>query len=170
MRSAVRRQSSGSQAAILKEVLEVLTPKQGSLVELRRDAKAWAQLVKSVAATVEKMPLWKLQTVGDSDDEFLYDNHRNGKVTSIELKAGVAFTLRRFHGFIEELVCGGWTRFVAGLHENKAILGDSEDLYAFLLGTERASFEEYVPILLEVRQGVCFYCQGPLMRKTGHVV
>jgi hypothetical protein len=158
MRGAVLRQSSGSQAAILNEILEVFAPKQGSLAEVHRDAKAWARLVKSVANTVEKMPLWKLQTVGDSDDEFLYDNHRSSKVTSIELKAGVAFTLRRFHGFIEELVRGGWTRFVAGLRENKAILGEAEDLYAFLFGTERASLEHYVPILLEVQEDHCFYC------------
>ena len=114
------------------------------------------------------MPLWKLQTIGDSDDEFLYDIH-NRRVTSIELKAGVAFTLRRFHGFVEELVRGGWARFVAGLRKNKAILGEAEDLYAFLFGSERASLEQYVPILLEVQENLCFYCRDPLVRKTGHV-
>ncbi len=167
--SAVLRQNSGTQAAILNDILEVFTAKQGSLAELRRDEKAWARLVKHVASTVEKMPLWKLQTIGDSDDEFLYDNHRRERVTSIELKAGVAFTLRRFHGFIEELVRGNWARFVAGLRQNKAILGEAEDLYAFLFGTERTSLEPYVPILHDVQGGVCFYCRGPLVRRIGHV-
>jgi hypothetical protein len=166
---AVLRQNSGTQAAILNDILEVFSSKQGSLAELRRDDQAWVRLVKSVAITVQKMPLWKLQTIGDSDDEFLYENHRGAKVTSIELKAGVAFTLRRFHGFIEELVRAGWARFVAGLRENKAILGEVEDLHAFLFGTERASLERYIPILLDVQGGVCFYCRGPLVRKTGHV-
>jgi hypothetical protein len=168
-KSAVLRQNSGTQAAILNDILEAFRPKQGSLAELRRDHQAWARLVKSVAITVQKMPLWKLQTIGDSDDEFLYENHRGTKVTSIELKAGVGFTLRRFHGFIEELVRASWARFVAGLRENKAILGEVEDLYAFLFGTERASLERYIPILLDVQGGVCFYCRRPLVRKTGHV-
>jgi hypothetical protein len=131
--------------------------------------KVCERLVKRVASTVEKMPLWKLQTIGDSDDEFLYDNHRRERVTSIELKAGVAFTLRRFHGFIEELVRSSWARFVAGLRENKAILDEAEDLYAFLFGTERAALERYVPILLDVQDGACFYCQSPLVKKRGHV-
>jgi hypothetical protein len=168
-KSAVLRQSSGSQAAILNDIREASISKQGSLAELRRDGSAWARLVNRVASTVEKMPLWKLQTIGDSDDEFLYDNRRGAKVRSIELKAGVAFTLRRFHGFIEELVRGGWARFVAGLRENKLILGEAEDLYAFLFGNERASLEPYVPILLDVQDGACFYCRGSLVRKSGHV-
>jgi hypothetical protein len=168
-KSAVLRQNSGMQAAILNDIREVFTPKQGSLAELRRDEKAWARLVKRVASTIRKMPLWKLQTIGSFKDEFLFDNTPSAKVTSIELKAGVAFALRRFHGFIEELVRGNWARFVAGLRQNKAILGDAEDLHAFLFGTERAPFEQYVPILREVQKGVCFYCRGPLVRKTGHV-
>jgi predicted RNA binding protein YcfA (HicA-like mRNA interferase family) len=90
-------------------------------------------------------------------------------VTSIQLKAGVAFTLRRFHPFIGEPVRGGWARFVAGLSQNKATLGEAEDLTAFLFGTERASLEPYVPILLELQDGVCFYRQASLVRKTGHV-
>jgi HNH endonuclease len=167
--SAVLRQSTGSQAVILRKIGEVFPAKQGSLAELRRDPTTWSRLVKSVAITIEEMPLWKLQTIGDSDDEFLYDNHRGAKVTSIRLKAGVAFTLRRFHPFIEELVRGGWARFVAGLSQNKAMLGEAEDLTAFLFGTERASLEPYVPILLELQDGACFYCQASLVRKTGHV-
>jgi hypothetical protein len=82
--NAVLRQSTGSQAAILEEIVEVFPAKQGSLAELRRDPATWARLVKSAATTVEKMPLWKLQTIGDSDDEFLYENRRGAKATSIE--------------------------------------------------------------------------------------
>jgi hypothetical protein len=110
-KSVVLRQNSGKQAAILNDILEVFTPKQGSLAELRRDEKAWARLVKRVASTIRKMPLWKLQTIGSFKDEFLYDNTPTARVTSIELKAGVTFTLRRFHGFTEELVRGNWARF-----------------------------------------------------------
>ena len=167
-KSAVLRQNSGKQAAILNDILEVFTPKQGSLAELRRDEKVWARLVKRVASTIRKMPLWKLQKIGSFKDDFLYDNTPTARVTSIELKAGVAFTLRRFHGFTEELVRGNWARFVAGLRENKTILGEAEDLYAFLFGTERASLEPYVPILHDVQGGVCFYCRR-LLSKSGHV-
>jgi len=167
--NVVLRQSTGSPAVILREIGEVFSAKQGSLADLRRDATAWARLVKNVAITIEQMPLWKLQTIGDSNDEFLYDNHRDHKVGSIQLKAGVAFTLRRFHPFIEELVRGGWARFVAGLSQNRPMLGEAQDLFAFLFGTERASLERYVPMLLDLQDGDCFYCQASLVRKTGHV-
>ena len=60
------------------------------------------------------MPLWKLQTVSGGDDDFLYANCRGENVTEIELRPGVAFTLRQFHGLLQELVRSAWVRFRAG--------------------------------------------------------
>jgi 5-methylcytosine-specific restriction endonuclease McrA len=52
---------------------------------------------------------------------------------------------------------------------NKQILGDAEDLHAFLFGTERASLAEYVSLFVDVQKGACFYCERPLRKNAGHV-
>jgi hypothetical protein len=79
------------------------------------------------------------------------------------------FTLRRFHGFIQELVRGEWLRFVRGLKTNRSILGESADLYEFMFGSERATLEPYCDILRDLQRGACFYCARDLGRDAGHV-
>ena len=46
----------------------------------------WNSIVREVAQVVRVMPLWKLQTVGREQLDFLYENTATGK--TIELKAG----------------------------------------------------------------------------------
>jgi hypothetical protein len=76
------------------------------------------------------------------------------------------FTLRRFHGLVQELVRGEWLRFVRGPKSNRLILGESEDLYEFLFGSERASLEPHTEILRDIQSGVCFYCQRRIDAKA----
>ena len=104
------------------------------------------------------MPLWKLQRVGDEVVEFLYPNAGNGKV--IRLKPGVVYCLRAFYGIVKDFVDGAWLRFVRRL--NNQSLGQVEDLSAFLFGSERASLDACRPVLMEVQDGRCFYCQKDL--------
>src|SRR5262249_46076578 len=141
----------------------------GSLAVARRDSSSWQRLVGKVAQTVRVMPLWKLQTVGGQDDEFLYSNRRGEAVDHIELRPGVMFTLRRFHGLVQELVRGEWLRFVRGLRANIQILGESEDLYEFLFGSERASLAPYAEILRDIQSGACFYCKRRIDTAAGQV-
>ena len=47
-------------------------------------------------------------------------------------------------------VRGEWLRFVRGLKTNRSMLGESEDLYEFLFGSERGSLEPYADVLREV--------------------
>jgi 5-methylcytosine-specific restriction endonuclease McrA len=114
------------------------------------------------------MPLWKLQTVSGTVDEFLYARRSEARAT-IELLPGVAFTLRRFHGFLEEIVRSAWVRFVRRLQHNRDILGDTKDLHEFLFGSERASLEPYRPILRDLQAGRCFYCDRPIAPRSEHV-
>src|SRR5262245_54491186 len=69
-------------------------------VGFKRDKKTWSRLVSKIDAVVRKMPLWKLQTVGLSQLEFLYEGRGHG--SEIELKPGAAFCLRQFHGHLNE--------------------------------------------------------------------
>jgi hypothetical protein len=163
---SVLRQITQPHAVILEVVLAAHTRCGGSLAAARSDTGNWQTLVRKVAQTVRAMPLWKLQSVGGQVDEFLYPNRRSETVDRIELRPGVMFTLRRFHGLVQELVRGEWLRFVRGLKSNRRILGESEDLYEFLFGSERASLEPHGEILRELQSGACFYCQRRIDAKA----
>jgi hypothetical protein len=170
---SVLRQITQANAIILDAVQRAHARFGGSLAAARRDGRSWHSLIGKVARTVREMPLWKLQTIGEQHDDFLYPNRPGESVDHIELRPGVTFTLRRFHGLIRELVRGEWLRFVRGLRVNRPILGESEDLYEFLFGSERASLEPHAEILREVQQGACFYCSrglGPDMGQVDHFV
>jgi 5-methylcytosine-specific restriction endonuclease McrA len=155
---SVLRQITQANAVILEAVHDARARFGGSLVAARADTRSWRTLVRKVAQTVRVMPLWKLQTVGGQLDEFLYRNRRGEALDRIELHPGVMFTLRRFHGLVQELVRGEWLRFVRGLKSNCRILGESEDLYEFLFGSERASLQPHTEMLRDIQSGMCFYC------------
>ena len=106
----VLQQNTGRQAAIIRRVLEARQRYGDSLVAAQRDKAAWNSLVRDVDQVVRQMPLWKLQTVGRSSFDFLYENHRKG--TTIELRPGVAYCLRQFYGLIGDLVRGAWVRYI----------------------------------------------------------
>ena len=165
----ILHQITAPRATILELVRDSHRRFGGSLASARADRRTWVKLVTGVGRIVREMPLWKLQTVSGGDDDFLYANCRGENVTEIELRPGVAFTLRQFHGLLQELVRSAWVRFVRRLERNRAILGDSEDLHEFLFGSERASLEPYKPILRDVQEGRCFYCARPLTARTEHV-
>jgi hypothetical protein len=86
--------------------------------------------------------------------EFLYENRGAG--TTVELKPGVAFCLRQFHGLIQELVQGAWVRYVR--RQNSVLLGSTTDLVEFMFGSDRTNLNAVVPILKDVQRNLCFYC------------
>ncbi len=154
-------QNTGKQAEILRHVIDARRAAGGrSLARAKARRASWSSVVAKVARVVKKMPLWKLQRVGDGVLDFLYPNVEAGDV--IELRPGVAFCFRRFHGLVEDLLRGAWVRFVRSLRENRQLLGDKTDLDEFLFGSERASLAPYVAPLTEVQGGACFYCDRTL--------
>jgi hypothetical protein len=161
------RQSTQPKVVILGEIDAAYRRHGGSLRAARAAERTWRALVAQVTRAVCAQPLWKLQTVGDHQDPFLYEN-AGGRVRSIELRPGVAFTLRRFHGLIQELVRGAWLQFVRGLKGNQSLLGQSVDLYEFLFGSERSALAVYLDILHEIQRGTCFYC-GRALGARPHV-
>ena len=163
----VLQQNTDRQAKIIAVLSDAHQTHGGSLSAAKRDAKAWKSLVSQVDQVVRGMPLWKLQTVGNSEFDFLYQNVGKGK--SIKLKAGVAFCLRQFHGLIGDLVRGAWVRFIRGTKQNQDVLGTTVDLYEFLFGSDRASLSDMVPILTSVQSGGCFYCGKTMKDGAAHV-
>jgi len=153
----ILHQNTGKQARIVNLVTQAQAPyvAKGAPVPLAHltDSRF---LVREVAGTVATMPLWKLQVINGKDDEFLYPQTRRGR--SIELKPGIAYCFRRFHGFVTRLAQDGWIRFVREVGENRDMLGGQADLAAFLFGTPRAPLASYRPILEDVQGRRCFYC------------
>jgi hypothetical protein len=159
----ILQQNTGGQAAVISQIVQSQQECGGSLFRFRLAASdRWAALVADVNQVVCKMPLWKLQTVGDERLEFLYENLDRGN--RITLKPGVAYCFRAFYELIRDLIEGAWVRFVQKLNANR--LGNATDLGVFLFGEERASLDAYRPILLDVQKGVCLYCRKALSGKT----
>jgi hypothetical protein len=159
-------QNTGRAAEIVTRLLAARERCEGSLARLQRQG-AYPRLVRSVASLIERMPLFKLQTLGGTQDEFLYPNQRVGD--GVELRPGVAFCLREFHPLIEDLVRSAWVRFLRRLPANQAVLGQAQDLGEFLFGSERADLSAYGPLLAELQAGRCFYCEGSLQAKGAAV-
>jgi hypothetical protein len=75
----VLQQNTGKQAAIISQIVQSQQEGGGSLFRFKQVALArWSALVSEVDQVVCKMPLWKLQTVGDERLEFLYENLDRG--------------------------------------------------------------------------------------------
>ena len=151
---ALLRQNTG-QSAVVLTTLKALVDQGRSLADLQRSHSEWSRLVSRVAKVVQEMPLWRLQVIGNQPMEFLY--RRLGTGTSIGLEPGVMFCFRHFHGLVTDLVRGAWVRYIR--RQNQNVLGSPSDLDQFLFGSERAPLAVYLPILREVQEARCFYCQ-----------
>jgi hypothetical protein len=160
----VLKQNTGRQAAILRELEATRRRYDGSLAALQRDGRRWSALLSQVARTVEVMPLWRLQTVGREELRFLYE--RGSSAREVVLQPGVAFCFRRFHPLLQDLVHGAWVRFLRSIPENRALVGEANELEEFLFGSDRASLAAFHPILRDVQAGRCFYCERPAGRQA----
>ncbi len=151
------RQNTGRPAVILSRISSARA-KYPALSDIRRDVRAWHRLIKQADRVIREMPLWKLQTVGRRSFDFLYENRMAG--TTIELRPGVAFCLRRFYPLINDLVRGAWVRYVRA--HNQQILATTADLSEFLFGSERSNLALVHKVLKDSQHGRCFYCTRPL--------
>jgi len=81
-------QNTGKRAAVLSKIIQTQGEFGESMFRLRQsEASRWKSLVVDIRQVVTVMPLWKLQTVGCEQLEFLYDNL--GRGSTISLKPGV---------------------------------------------------------------------------------
>ena len=159
------RQNTGRQAEIIARLEQVRRTSGLSLSALKAEDRRWSRLVSAVERTVIKMPLWKLQTIGREQMEFLYSQHPDPKL--IALKPGVAYCLRKFHPLITDIIRGAWVRYIRRV--NEGIFGTSSDLHAFLFGAERSDLAQVAPSLRELQVGRCFYCGTGLRTDSAHI-
>ncbi len=153
-------QNAGGEAAIIQAIARAHRRYEGSLARLRRDRAEWLRLLREVARTIAVMPLWRLQTVGDQRLDFLYPNVGRGR--KIEIRGEAVYCFRRFRDLIGDLTENAWVRFVRRLRPNRELLGDRADLREFLFGSDRASLGRFCPVLHDLQNGRCFYCDRRL--------
>jgi hypothetical protein len=165
----VLAQNTGNQAAVVGLVREARAAYSDRIDRMRAQDVPWTQLRASVATTIRRMPLWRLQKVGGGEpDTFLYPHElkREGDVQGIVLRPGVGYCLRAFHPLVVDLAQGAWTRFIR--RRNPTVLGERTDLAEFLFGAPRNTLEAVRAPLLELQEGACFYC-GSRVGGASHV-
>jgi 5-methylcytosine-specific restriction endonuclease McrA len=162
----VLRQNTGRQAAIIHAVRRGRQLVDGRMAALQREPRSWRELRRRVRRTVKDMPLWRLQTIGGREEEFLYERHLVDR--GIVLKPGTAYCFRRFHALIGDVVRGAWVRYIRRF--NGEVVGDSLDLHEFLFGANRHALRAAAPVLYEIQGGRCLYTGSSLQRpESGEV-
>lgn len=156
-RDEVLRQNTKGQAEVVTLVSAYRQRTDGRLGSLRARTQDWQRLVKRVAAVIVKMPLWKLQHIGNQANEFLY---RRGEYRdrSIRLLPGIPEAFRAFHPLLTSMIRGGWIAQIHRIRTNRDLLGPGAELEDFLFGTDRKSLDRYRDLLHHHQAGECFYC------------
>ncbi len=156
----VLSQNRGAQAAVIRHVGALHTLGRGNFAAARQSA-AWRQRVRMIAGIVRDMPVRHLQIIAGRQQSFLYDFPLVSRNT-LELKAGVAFNLRKFQGFIQQMARSAWVDHVRRNDRNSTILGYADDLPGFMFGTPRADLSAAAELLAGIQSKRCFYCKGSL--------
>ncbi len=150
----VLAQNNGTQAAIVKAIIEFRQRCTAASVQSARLLPGYRALIKRVAQTVSAQPVSYLQNLGGQTDPFLYVRTRGG----ILLKPGVAYCLRRFQPLVQQLARSHWIDHVKGNRLNLPLLGQADDLATFMFETSRQTLLAIGSGLRRITSGRCFYC------------
>jgi 5-methylcytosine-specific restriction endonuclease McrA len=152
--SGVLYQNHGTQAAIIKAIQVFRDENSFNSPNAAKHSKEYKKLVTAVASTVAKQPINYLQNVGGGALPFLYERN----TSSITLKIGVAYCLRRFQPLIQQLARSRWTDYIKKNSKNIPILGEKDDLSSFLFETSRKTLALICKELKALYGCKCFYC------------
>ena len=152
--SGVLYQNHGTQAAIIKAIQAFRDENSFNSPNAAKHSKEYKKLVTAVASTVAKQPINYLQNVGGGALPFLYERN----TSSITLKIGVAYCLRRFQPLVQQLARSRWTDYIKKNAKNIPILGEKDDLSSFLFETSRKTLALVCKELKVLYGCKCFYC------------
>jgi 5-methylcytosine-specific restriction endonuclease McrA len=152
--SGVLYQNHGTQAAIIKAIQAFRDENSFNAHNAATHSKEYKKLVTAVAGIVAKQPINYLQNVGGGVLPFLYKRN----TSSITLKIGVAYCLRRFQPLIQQLARSRWTDYIKKNAKNIPILGEKDDLNSFLFETSRKTLALVCKELKALYGCKCFYC------------
>lgn len=178
--AGVLRQNAGGQAEIVSTIVQFRArhaPGAATFWQGRSAApKQYATLERSVEWKLVEMPLPRLQRMGTTSDEFVYDIGWNDTITKkafdhgafdnqVRLKPQVGGYLLQLNSLLRPLIHRRWCAMVAALNN----LEDSR-LEAFLFGADRVQTAKLRGGLWEIQGKCCFYCGGRLADPVkGHV-
>lgn len=166
-RADVLIQNTGTQAAVVRMLVEHRLRGVDSVARLKSDLPQWNALITRIVQVIRTQPLHRLQIVAGQVRIFLYP-HEAGAPT-VDLLPGVGFHLRRFHPLVTGLARDRWAALVRRLPGNLYAVGQAQDLEAFLFGAGREPVARHVPLLLDLQSGRCLYCGDELQHGTTHV-
>jgi 5-methylcytosine-specific restriction endonuclease McrA len=178
--AAVLLQNSGTQGAqaeIIRRIQDfrALATRRfatGSLVQLReRLPDEFAALQLQVEWKLIQMPLPRLQVVGNVRDTFVYEIGWDTNVTRahvaayqkgepgrfdnrISLRPGVGSYLLQLNTLLRPLIHRQWVAMVARLNRL-----EEAQLENFLFGSHRIGLELVRPALVDLQNGLCFFCR-----------
>ena len=152
--SGVLYQNHGTQAVIIKAIQAFRDENSFNSPNAAKHSKEYKKLVTAVASTVAKQPINYLQNVGGGALLFLYERN----TSSITLKIGVAYCLRRFQPLVQQLARSRWTDYIKKNAKNMPILGEKDDLSSFLFETSRKTLALVCKELKVLYGCKCFYC------------
>jgi 5-methylcytosine-specific restriction endonuclease McrA len=152
--SGVLYQNHGTQAAIIKAIQAFRDENSFNSPNAAKHSKEYKKLVTAVTRTVTNHPVNFLQNVGGGPLPFLYERN----TSSITLKIGVAYCLRRFQPLIQQLARSRWTDYIKKNAKNIPILGEKDDLNSFLFETSRKTLALVCKELKALYGCKCFYC------------
>ena len=161
--SGVLIQNKGKQAAVVRHLIGLRSVGVATMAQARQHAK-WGSMIRDIAKVVRDMPVRFLQNIPGGTILFLYDPKSARQ--SLTLLPGVAFNLRRFQGFIQQLVRAGWVNHIRSNRCNAHLVGAGADLESFMFGTPRALLAKVQKILAPMQGHRCFFCTQPLDTKT----
>lgn len=148
-------QNSGEQASVVSAILAFRRVHSATTPQIAQNLPSYRLLVSKVALTVSAQPLNFLQNFGESSNEFIYTRAGIGR---IELKAGVAYCLRRFYPLVQQLARANWILHIKRNPRNHPILGQADDLENFLFAASRQSLSAMAVGLKKLDGPKCFYC------------
>lgn len=163
--SILRQSITTGQAKVVTSILNLQEETKTTNLNLARicDTKKWQSTVKEVARTIKSYPAKYLQSAEDKvSREFFYIYHP--RENTIVLKSGIAYYFTRFSQIIHKLCQQYWAEFVRNNRYNKSYFSNDVDLQYFLFNQSRQNLSLLVPILNDIQQGQCFYCQKQLKK------
>ncbi|MDC9503677.1 S24 family peptidase [Pseudoalteromonas sp. Angola-18] len=162
------KQNSQGQAKFITEIYKLQNAGVKSYNAFK-NYQQYNQVISSLRRTFIDGPLWRLQLLSGKEECFLYPHILLGKGREpkrIVLNAGISQCFRRFYDLVVHLSVTEWIEKVQTIKANQTLLGSQSQLQEFLFGSNRTALKVVTPLLIDIQNGLCFYCQKPMNLKN----
>ncbi|WP_206696892.1 S24 family peptidase [Marinomonas algicola] len=156
---ALLKQNAGAQSKVISVLYEC---QQNNIRNLRqlKQSSYWKTAFNAAMATLKTGPLWRLQILAKQEECFLYPHTRHSQF--ITLNTGISNCFRRFYDLVVYLAKNAWLQKIQSIKQNQSLIGPQSQLHDFLFGTDRTVLVKAKPILVELQENLCFYCNKPM--------